>query len=204
MTSPDGSQELPHQPGYAEQLGHRQPEYPGAESQPGGPMPVPAGSPSAVTAVITAVLGGVGAVMTLGNGIVGLIGFAALAGDAGLRTLATRSAGALTMTVLATLLSVVCGLLLLVGTVTLLQRKMVGRRLIVIGSGLIIVGSLISLGLSFAATARYGVYSISGLAILSLVLPVATIVVALLPSTTAWIQAKQNQAAAVVDPSITT
>ncbi|MGV0810592.1 hypothetical protein ABQF34_01380 [Mycolicibacterium boenickei] len=153
---------------------------------------VQAESPSSVTAIITAVLAGIGALLTLGNGILGLSGLATLAGDAGLRTLALRSAGALTLTVLATLLSVVCGILLLAGTVALLRRKVIGRRLIVGGSVLIIVGSLISLGLSFATTAGYGSYGISGLAILSLVLPIATLVLASLPSTMSWIRAKQG------------
>ncbi|MUL82959.1 MULTISPECIES: hypothetical protein [unclassified Mycolicibacterium] len=183
MTSPQGTE------------GER-PEYPLGESQPEGPRAAPDASPSWVTAIITAVLAGIGALLTLGNGIVGLTGLVALAGDAGLRTLALRSAGMLTLTVLATLLSVVCGLLFLAGTVTLLRRKMIGRRLIVSGCVLIILGSLISLGMTLAATARYGAYSINGLAILSLVLPIATIVVAVLPSTTAWIQARQNSVAA--------
>ncbi|MDH6195594.1 lysylphosphatidylglycerol synthetase-like protein (DUF2156 family) [Mycobacterium frederiksbergense] len=158
---------------------------------------VQAESPSGVTAIITGVLAGLGALLTLGNGILGLIGFAALAGDAGLRTLAARSPGVLTLTILTTLLSVGCGLLLLAGTVTLLQRKMISRRLIVGGCVLIILGSLISLGLSFAATARY---EANALAFLSLALPIATIVLALLPSTSAWIRAKQNPIASQADP----
>ncbi|MEW2479508.1 hypothetical protein AB0876_07930 [Mycobacterium sp. NPDC049093] len=174
----------------------QQPENPLDESQPVEPTAAPRVSAHGITAIITAVLAGIGALLTLGNGIAGLSGLAALAGDAGLRTLALRTPGALTMTVLATLLSVACGLLLLAGTVALLRRKMTGRRLIVIGCALIILGSLISLGLSLATTARYGSYAISGLAILSLVLPVATLVVALLPSTAAWIRAKQELVAA--------
>ncbi|WP_166907353.1 hypothetical protein [Mycobacterium sp. DL440] len=182
MTSPPGSE--------------GQPEHALGESQPDGPLAAPGASPSGVAAIITAVLAGIGALLTLSNGIAGLSGLVALAGDAGLRTLALRSPGALTLTVLATLLSVACGLLLLAGTVALLRRKMIGRHLIVSGCVLIILGSLISLGLNLAAAARYGSFGISGLAILSLVLPVATIVVALLPSTRAWIQAKQDLVAA--------
>lgn len=152
----------------------------------------PEAAPGALTAIITAVLSGIGALLTLSNGIIGLSGLAALAGDTGLRTLALRTPGALALTVLATLLSVVCGILLLAGTVALVRRKMIGRRLIVSGCVLIILGSLISLGLSLATTARYGSYAISGLAVLSLILPIATLVVALLPSTAAWIRAKQD------------
>lgn len=159
--------------------------------------PTAAVSTSPVTAIITAVLAGIGALLTLGNGIAGLMGLVALAGDAGMRTLALRTPGPLALTVLATLLSVACGLLLLAGTVALLRRKMIGRRLIVVGCGLIIVGSLISLGLNLAATARYGSYGISGLAMLSLALPLATLVVALLPSTAAWIRARQDLVAAI-------
>ncbi|MDF3341434.1 hypothetical protein P3H80_28715 [Mycolicibacterium septicum] len=203
MTSPHGPQgpEYPGEPSYPEQLGQQQPEYPLGDTPPDAPQPEAAVSPSGVTAIITAVLAGLGAAMTLGNGIVGLIGLAALAGDAGLRTLAMRSPGALALTVLATLLSVVCGLLLLAGTVTLLQRKMIGRRLIVSGCVLIVLGSLISLGLSLGAAARYGAPGTSGLAILSLVLPIATIVLAVLPSTAAWIQAKPNPGVSPSPPS---
>lgn len=166
-------------------------KFPDEPSDPerGDQEPEPAASPSAVTAIITAVLAGLGGLLTLGNGILGLTGLAALAGDAGLRTLALRSAGALTLTVLATLLSVVCGVLLLAGTVALLRRKMIGRRLIVGGCVLIILGSLISLGLRMATTAGYGTPGTNGLAILSLALPIATLVLALLPSTTTWIRA---------------
>ncbi len=157
-------------------------------TQSDGPLSVQAGSARGATAIITAVLAGIGALLTLGNGIAGLTSLAALAGDEGMRTLALRTPGPLMLTVLATLLSVACGLLLLAGTVALLRRKVIGRRLVVIGCVLIIVGSLISLGLTLATTAGYGTYSISGLAILSLALPAVTLVVALLPSTTAWIR----------------
>jgi hypothetical protein len=174
----------------------QQPEHPLGEPQPEEAPASPGVSPSGIGAIITAVLAGIGALLTLSNGIAGLSGLAALAGDAGLRTLALRTPGALTLTVLATLLSVACGLLLLAGTVALLRRKMIGRRLIVSGCVLIILGSLISLGLNLATTARYGSYGISGLAILSLVLPIATLVAALLPSTAAWIRAKQDLVAA--------
>ncbi|WP_131809195.1 hypothetical protein [Mycolicibacterium setense] len=188
MTSPHGPQgaNLPGETSDPEQSGHQELEHP--EAPPDGLQPSVTVSPSAVTAVITALLAGVGALLTLGNGILGLTGLAALAGDAGLRTLALRSAGALTLTVLATLLSVVCGILLLAGTVALLRRKMIGRRLIVSGCVLIIVGSLISVGLSLATTAGYGAPGASGLAIVSLILPIVTLVLALLPSTAAWIQ----------------
>ncbi|MCV7110501.1 hypothetical protein [Mycolicibacterium setense] len=188
MTSPHGPQgaNLPGETSDPEQSGDQELEHP--EAPPDGLQPSVAVSPSAVTAIITALLAGVGALLTLGNGILGVTGLAALAGDAGLRTLALRSAGALTLTVLATLLSVVCGILLLAGTVALLRRKMIGRRLIVSGCVLIIVGSLISVGLSLATTAGYGAPGASGLAIVSLILPIVTLVLALLPSTAAWIQ----------------
>ncbi|WKG03538.1 hypothetical protein [Mycolicibacterium sp. HK-90] len=169
----------------------RQPECPG-ETQLEEPAAAPGISSSGLTAFITAVLAAIGALLTLGNGIAGLSGLVALAGDAGLRTLALRSPGPLALTILATLLSVTCGLLLLSGTVALLRGRMIGRRLIVSGCVLIILGSLISLGLNLATTARYGSYGISWLAILSLVLPIATLVLALLPSTAAWIRTKQN------------
>lgn len=174
----------------------QQAECPPGESQLAEPTATPGVSSSRVTAFITAALAAIGALLTLGNGIAGLSGLVALAGDAGLRTLALRTPGALTMTVLATLLSVVCGILLLAGTVALLRRKKIGRRLIVAGSVLIIAGSLISLGMSIAMTGAYGAPGTGVLAILSLVLPIATLVLALLPSTAAWTRAKQGLVAA--------
>ncbi|AIY49030.1 hypothetical protein [Mycolicibacterium fortuitum] len=184
MTSPPGSE-------------GQQPASAPGETQLEEPTAAPGSSTSGTTAIITAVLAGIGALLTLGNGIAGLSGLVALFGDAGLRTLALRTPGPLALTVLATLLSVACGLLLLAGTVALLRGRMIGRRLIVGGCGLIILGSLISLGLNLATTARSGSYGISGLAILSLVLPVATLVLALLPSTTNWLLAKQDPVTAI-------
>ncbi|WP_142253866.1 hypothetical protein [Mycobacterium sp. NS-7484] len=145
-------------------------------------------APNAVTAIVTAVLAVIGGLLTLGNGILGLSGLSALVTDAGLRSLALRSPGVLTMTVLATLLSVVCGVLLLAGALALVRRKVIGRRLIVIGSALIIVGSLVSLWINVATTGSYAAPGSSGLAVLSFALPIVTIVLAVLPTTARWIR----------------
>lgn len=78
-----------------------------------------------------------------------------------------------------------------VGTVMLL-RKMSSRWIVVAGCAVSIVSSLISLSLaSTIAEYQYGGKGAHGV---GLVFPIVTIVLALLPSTAAWIRAKQNGA----------
>ncbi|QRY52721.1 hypothetical protein [Mycolicibacterium septicum] len=183
------------QPGYPAQSGHPQPWYPGAY-QPYGSAPAPSTSPSGGTAITTAVLAGLGALATLGGGILGLIGLAALNSDSTYSTSDVLSGGACALLVIVMLVNIVSGLLLLPGTVMLLQRKMIGRWLIVGGCALTILNSLLSLGLSAAVTARYESYGGgSAFEFLSLVFPIATLVLAMLPSTTAWIKARPNPVA---------
>lgn len=191
------------QPGYQPQPGYQQPGFPqyqGYPQQPGFPggYPPPAipplapASPSGGTGITAGVLAGLGALANLGAGIFGLIGLAALNSDSTFQSASGISGGVSALLIVMTLLSVVIGLVLLAGTVMLLQRKMVGRWLVVAGCAMTIVGSLISLGLSAAVTARYGYYGGNGFAVLGLIFPIATLVLALLPATTAWIHAKSN------------
>jgi hypothetical protein len=153
--------------------------------------PLAPASPSGGTGITAGVLAGLGALANLGAGIFGLIGLAAINSDSTLGS-SELSGGVSALLVVTVLISVVVGIVLLAGAITLLQRKMIGRWLVVAGCAMTIVGSLISLGLSAAVTARYGYYGGGGFAVLGLVFPVATLVLALLPATTAWIQAKPN------------
>lgn len=188
-----GYQQQPfyQQPGFPQQGYPQQPVFPGGYQPPAMPPLAPA-SPSGGTGITAGVLAGLGALANLGAGIFGLVGLAALNSDSTFQSTSGISGGVSALLIVMTLLSVVIGLVLLAGTVTLLQRKMVGRWLVVAGCAMTIVGSLVSLGLSAAVTARYGYYGGNGFAVLGLIFPIATLVLALLPRTTAWIQTKPN------------
>ncbi|MDV3123429.1 hypothetical protein M1247_00750 [Mycobacterium sp. 21AC1] len=152
-------------------------------------MPAPV---SGTTGIFAGVLAGLGAVANLGGGLLGFIGLAAAGFDTDTPGI---SGGVYALAILGLLLSVVCGLVLLAGTVTLLQRKMIGRWLVVGGCALSIVGGLISLGLAAALSSYAGFggnFSGAAPTVVGLIFPVVTIVLTLLPSTTAWIQAKQR------------
>jgi len=198
----------PHGP-YGQGFPGQQPGYPPPQQQgyppqqPGYPphggyqyQPVPPPAPSGVTGIIAAVLSGLGALANLGAGLFGLlamIGLGALANEPSYANSSDGVGGAFVMLLFVVLLGIGAGLLLAAGTVTLLLRKMIGRWLIVGGCALTIVGSLISFGIAAAVTAPYGAYSGgNGFAILGLIFPIATLVLVLLPPTTAWINAKRN------------
>jgi hypothetical protein len=89
-----------------------------------------------------------------------------------------------------TMLNIVAGVLLSIGTVMLLLRKWASRWIVVAGCAVSIVSSLISL--SLASTIADYQYGGKGADAVGLVFPIVTIVLALLPSTAAWIRAKQN------------
>jgi hypothetical protein len=86
-------------------------------------------------------------------------------------------------------LSVVSGVLLAAGTVTLARRKMTGRGLVAGGCAVTIAGNLLSLG--YAATALGPRGSAGAFALLGFLIPIATLVLVLVPSTTAWLKAKR-------------
>ncbi|WP_458318225.1 hypothetical protein [Mycolicibacterium brisbanense] len=197
------------QPGYPQQPGYQQQGYPplgypqqqgypqqpgfGGGYQPPAMPPLAPASPSGGTGITAGVLAGLGALANLGAGIFGLIGLAAINSDSTLGS-SELSGGVSALLVVSVLLGVVVGVVLLAGSIMLLQRKMLGRWLVVAGCAMTIVSSLITLGLSAAVTARYGYYGGGGFAVLGLIFPVGTLVLSLLPSTTAWIRAKSNLA----------
>lgn len=155
---------------------------------------MPAASPSGATGITAAVLAGLGALTNIFGGIAGLIGLLILSNDSTFDAL-ELSGGAKALLALVLVLNLVSGLLLGAGTVMLLLRKMIGRWLVVAGCGVTILSSLIGVGISSAAASQvpYGGGGVSSL--LSLIFPVLTLVLALLPSTTAWIRAKENPVA---------
>ncbi|QRY46975.1 hypothetical protein JVX93_09340 [Mycolicibacterium boenickei] len=181
----------PQQPGFPQQQGFSPSGYPqqgGFQHQPYG-MPSP--EPSGVTGIIAAVLAALGAVSGLGGGVLAAIGLAAAGTEASL------SGGVYAVLIVAILFNFVFGLIIAVGAVLLFQRKMLGRWLVVGACALAILSSLISFGVAAAATsAAYGSYRGGGVfALFGLVFPVATLVLAMLPSTTAWIKARPNPVA---------
>ena len=96
-------------------------------------------------------------------------------------------------------LNLVAGVLLASATVMLLLRTMIGRWPAVAGCSASIVSCLISAGM-FASMSGY-TYNSSGTNAFSVVFPIATLMLVLLPSTTAWIQAKRLPVPAPYHPS---
>jgi hypothetical protein len=144
--------------------------------------------PSGVTGTIAAVLAALGAVAGLSGGVLAAIGLAALGADSSL------SGGLYAVMIVAILFNFVFGVMIAAGAVLLFQRKMLGRWLVVGACALAILSSLISFGVAAAATsAAHGSLGGGGLSTLAgLIFPIATLVLAMLPSTTAWIKAKPN------------
>ncbi|MCV7066668.1 hypothetical protein H7H51_14845 [Mycolicibacterium farcinogenes] len=154
---------------------------------------MPTAEPSGTTGTIAAVLAALGAVAGLGGGVLAAIGLSAASG------MSSLSGGVYALLIALVLFSFVFGLMIATGAVLLFQRKMLGRWLVVGACVLAILSGLISFGVSAAATAAvYGSYSAGNggvLNLVTLVFPIATLVLALLPSTTAWIKAKPNPVA---------
>ncbi|QRY52722.1 hypothetical protein [Mycolicibacterium septicum] len=131
--------------------------------QPGFPQQpyAAAQKPSGVTGIIAGVLAGLG-------GLANFVGGIAI-----------------------TVLNVVSGLLLLIGTVMLLLRRMVGRWLVVTGCAVSILSTLINLTLLPSFIADYEYDRGVGPDLVGVMFAITTIVLVLLPSTTAWIKARQ-------------
>jgi hypothetical protein len=181
----------PPQPGFPQQQGFPPPGYPpqgGFQPQPYG-MPSP--EPSGATGIIAAVLAALGALSGLGGGAVGAFALAVTGSDAGL------TGGVHALLIVSVLFSVVFGLMIAIGAVLLFQRKMLGRWLVVGACALAILSTLITFGVGITAEADvYGSYSGGAVFnLFGLVFPIATIVLAMLPPTTAWINAKPNSVA---------
>ena len=87
---------------------------------------------------------------------------------------------------------IIAGALMLPGALTLLLRKQVGRWLIAAGSGISILSALINIT---STPDSFGEYSYSrgiGGDVVGIFFAIATIALALVPSTTTWLAAKKN------------
>lgn len=130
----------------------------------------------------------------IGGGLLAIIGLAAINSESSISS--EVSGGVYAMLVIGIGIGFIFGLVLLTGAVLLFQRKMIGRWLVVGGCALAIVSSLLSFGVSAAMTAGYGTYGGGGVfTFLGLIFPITTLVLAMMPSTTAWILAKPNPTA---------
>lgn len=150
------------------------------------PRPVPRPAPSRVTAIIAAVLAVLGALTCLSEALLGFLDLAGLSENSQVQTSVGIAGALLPVLVLGILLDVVAGVLLGVGSVMLARRRLTGRKLVVAGSAITIGGTLLSLGYVTAAATPYG------LALLGLLFPIATLVLVLVPPTTAWLTARRT------------
>lgn len=186
MTYPNGpyGQGLPGQPGYPQQPGHPPPGYP---QQPYGMPPSAPVPPSGVTGIIAGVLAGLGGLANVVGGLFMAFGLSLLIGET-----SDAAGSAWTPLVAITGLNIVAGVLLLIGTVTLLLRKMIGRWLVAAGCSASILSTLINLTWTPSAIADYEYDRGVAADLVGVIFPIATLVLVLLPSTAAWIRAKQN------------
>ncbi|MCP9274956.1 hypothetical protein [Mycolicibacterium arenosum] len=181
MNYPNG----PYGQGFpVQQPGNQQWGYP--QQQPYGYPPAPPAAPNGATGIIAGVLAGLGALVNVVGGIFMAIGLTAVS-DSSL-----GESGFWGGLMAVALLNVTAGVLLVPGTVMLLLRKMIGRWLVVAGCAVSIVSSLMSLGM-FSTMSAY-TYGSSGTNAVSVIFPIATLILVLLPSTTAWIRAKRTSA----------
>jgi hypothetical protein len=179
------------------------PQYP----QPGA-YPVPPAAPaqpSGGTAITAGVLAALGGLLSLGITAVSLFFLIVIASigsnfdrsdveflDSIFGVLAI---GLVAVVIIALVLGTLLSVLLIAGAVLLFRRKMLGRWLVVSGCAVAIVSNLMTSVFTTAVTSDDW-YSPEGVvsALLGLAFPIITMVLALLPSTTAWIRAEQGRA----------
>ena len=179
------------------------PQYP----QPGA-YPVPPAAPAQPrggTAITAGVLAALGGLLSLGITAVSLFFLIVIASigsnfdrsdveflDSIFGVLAI---GLVAVVIIGLVLGIVLSALLITGAVLLFRRRMLGRWLVVSGCAVAIVSNLMTSVFTTAVTSDDW-YSPEGVvsALLGLAFPIITMVLALLPSTTAWIRAEQGRA----------
>ncbi|OKH84313.1 hypothetical protein EB75_05225 [Mycobacterium sp. ST-F2] len=188
-----GPPQQPGYPGYPQQGYPPQPVYQQGYPQPGAypggfpPPPTPA-APSGGTAVTAGVLALLGGLTHFFGGSAQALGLSAM-----MRESATDSGWGSLIAI--TTLNIISGAFLLAGALTLLMRKPVGRWLITAGCGISILSALINFTLTPDSIGDYSYSRGIGADMVGVLFAIATIVLALVPSTTAWIQAKRNPVA---------
>lgn len=184
------------QPQYGQQQFGQQPypqqAYPGYAQ--GNYGPGYQAQPSGTTGVIAAILAFLGGLHMLVVVIVGLVFL--IAGGANSSELTGGGTAALmAIGVIALLFGGVNLVLLVWGGVDLLRRRMRGRTMVLIASGLVIAMMLINLIITFAVGGSAPGQLLGGgiAGIFLLIFPVATAILAFVPSTVEWIKAKPEQ-----------
>lgn len=176
---PDG-QGLPQQPNF------QQPPVISSSGVPQQPYSTVPGKPSGATGIIAAVLAMLGGLAGLTVAVIG-----GIAGNTSLRL--GHPLGSVIATFSGVLMSVVFGAMLLTGAVLLFRRNMIGRQLIVGGCIAAVLSYLLYSGAVATSPGRHAsIFGIGIAVVVACVFPIVTVVLALLPPTTAWIQAKPN------------
>jgi len=172
---PDFSQQPVFQtppPVFSHQPGFGQPSYPTAH------QPVPPRAPSAATGIIAAVLALLGGLAGL---VLGILIMAAVISKH--RSEAPPAVVAL--------LCITSGLALLIGAIQLWRHKLISRGIIAGGCAAIMLAGALFLIEGFTNT-EPSAAAIVTIALLDFIFPIVTLVLTMLPSTKAWIEAKQN------------
>lgn len=184
----------PQQPVYPPQ-GYPPQAYPppGYAQQPGYPYPPPQPAPpSGLTAIIAIVLAGLGGVANFFGGLLMAFSLAVIMADATGAGSSAVNDSAWTPLVAVAMLNVLCGVLLLAGTVMLLLRKMTGRWIVIAGCVTNLLSTIVAAGLVPSNIGEYEYNRSVGPDAVGLVFAIATVVLVLLPSTAAWLQAKRS------------
>lgn len=180
------------------------PQYPQPGAYPAPPA-APA-QPSGGTAITAGVLAALGGLLGLGLTAVSLFFLIAIASigsnfdHSDLELLdsifGVLAIGMVAVVIIGFVLGTLLSVLLIAGAVLLFRRKMLGRWLVVSGCAVAIVSNLMTSVFTTAVTSdgRYSPESVVS-AFVGLAFPIVTMVLVLLPSTTAWIKAGQSQAA---------
>ncbi|WP_158168895.1 hypothetical protein [Mycolicibacterium smegmatis] len=168
--------------------GYAPPGYP----QPGYPYPPPQPAPpSGVTAIIAIVLAGLGGVANFFGGLLMAFSLAVIMADSTAAGSSAVNDSAWTPLVAISVLNILCGVLLLTGTVMLLRRKMTGRWIVIAGCATNLLSTIVALTLVPSSIGEYEYNRSAGPDAVGLIFAIATVVLVLLPSTAAWLQARR-------------
>ncbi|MEV0671359.1 hypothetical protein [Mycobacterium sp. NPDC050441] len=190
MTFPSGPNgpEFPEQPAFSQQpvfetpppIYSHQPGF-GQPSYPGGYQPAPPSAPSAATGIIAAIL-------ALLGGLAGL-----LFGTLIIVMMISKDRSEIPAAVVA-LLCIGSGLALIIGAIQLWRHKVISRGLIAGGCAATMLAGVVFLIEGFTNT-EPSAGGLVTIAVLIFIFPIVTVVLTMLPSTKAWLQAKQNPVA---------
>lgn len=190
MTFPSGpvDQGMPEQPAFSQQpvfetpppVFSHQPGF-GQPSYPSVHQPAPSSVPSGATGTIAAILALLGGLAGLVLGILIMV------------SVISRHRSEVPAATVA-LLCIASGLALVTGAIQLWRHKMIGRVLVGGGCAAIMLAGALFLIEGFT-NAEPSAGAIVTIALLDFAFPIGTLVLTMLPSTRAWIQAKQDPVA---------